>query len=125
MFRDAAAKLVDYTSGEQNWPRYALSMHAIELTLKGFAKHCEMHRTPRGKQPGNHDLQGWYNLAMQYGLKNEPRIAENIGILSELHSAHFPRYPMHRSAPVPDLSVITDETVEYLISTVTEVVNPR
>jgi hypothetical protein len=42
MFKSAADRLVAYSNAEQNWPRYALLLHATELALKGYAKQCEM-----------------------------------------------------------------------------------
>jgi len=125
MFRDATTNLVAYTSAEQNWPRYALLLHAIELALKAFAKQSEMQGANLGKLPHNHDLQAWYNLAVQHGLKDDPRIAQNIAYLTDLHFIHFTRYPQARSIPVPDLSVMADDTAEYLIDTITQRVNPR
>jgi hypothetical protein len=125
MFRDAAGRLVDYTNSEVNWPRYALLMHAIELALKAFAKQREMQGVTLGKRPSNHDLQAWYDLAVQCGLANEPAVARNISVLNELHFGHFTRYPQYRAAPIPDLSVITDQTVEHLMFTITQIVNPR
>lgn len=125
MFRDATIRLVDYTSGGQNWPKYALLMHAIELSLKAYAKQREMHGATLGKPPANHDLQAWYDLAIKLGLKDDRALAQNIAILSELHFSHYTRYPQKRSDPVPDLSGIADETAEYLISTITQTVNPR
>jgi hypothetical protein len=125
MFKNAAADLVAYTSSEQNWPRYALLLHAIELALKGFVKQCELQGSPLGKLPGNHHLQAWYDLAVKHGLKDDPHIAQNITHLTDLDFTAFARYPQDRSAPVPDLSIITDETVEFLIETITQTVNPR
>jgi hypothetical protein len=125
MFRDATTKLVAYTSAEQNWPRYALLLHAIELALKAFAKHGEMQGSQLGRLPSNHDLQAWYDLAIQHGLKDDPHIAQNISHLTDLHFTHFARYPQDRSTPVPDLSVIADDTAGYLIDTITQTVNPR
>jgi len=125
MFRDAAANLVAYTSSEQNWPRYALLLHAIELALKAFVKQCEMHGSQLGKLPlHNHDLLGWYDLAIKHGLKDDPRIAKNIPHLTDLHFTAYARYPQHRSTAVPDLSVITDKTAE-LIDTISLTVFPR
>jgi hypothetical protein len=125
MFRDATTELVAYTNAEQNWPRYALLLHAIELALKAFAKQCEMQGSQLGKPPSNHDLEAWYHLAIQDGLKGDRRIAQNIKHLTDLHFTHFARYPQDRSILVPDLSVLADETVEYLINTITQTVNPR
>ena len=125
MFKDAATNLVAYTNAEQNWPRYALVLHAIEPALKAFAKQCEMQGANLGNLPHNHDLQAWHDLAVQHGLENNQRIAQNIPYLTDLHFTHFSRYPQNRSTPVPDLSIIADETVEYLIETITQSVNPR
>ena len=72
MFRDAAMRLPDYSNGEQFWPTYALLTHAIELSLKAFAQHSVENGRPPGKEPRQHDLQGWYQLAFEYGLPDEP-----------------------------------------------------
>ena len=122
MFRDAAClpALPDYRNGEPFWPKYALLTHAIELALKAFALH---HSVDIGRGPGNHDLRGWYNVALQHGHGDNPAISENIDKLNDLHSSHYSRYPQRR--PVPDASVIADSTVEHLISTFTQLINPR
>ena len=109
MFRAAAMELSDYSNGEQFLPKYALLTHAIELSLKAFALNSVETGKPPGNQPSNHDLRRWYHLAIQYGLTNEPSIAENINVLSELHFTHYTRYPQHHAAPVPDLSAIADD----------------
>ena len=46
-----------------------------------------------GAEPKQHDLSGWYRLAVQYGLQDKPSIAKNIKILNELHHDHYMRYP--------------------------------
>src|SRR5450830_1891123 len=97
MFRDAAIKLPDYSNGEQYWPKYALLTHAIELALKAFDKYSVAIGKPPGNRPSNHDLRGWYDIALQYGLPDEPSVAENIDILNELHSKHYARYPQDRA----------------------------
>lgn len=125
MFRDAASRLPDYSNGEQYWPKYALLMHAIELALKAFVSHSEAAGKLCGQQPGNHDLCGWYKLALQYGLDYEPALAENIDLLNELHSTHYTRYPQNRATPVPDATTIIDATVDHLIFTFTQSINPR
>lgn len=104
MFRAVAIGLSDYSSGEQNLPKYALLTHAIELSLKAFALYSVEAGKPSGNRPKNHDLQGWYNLALSYGLADTPRISMNIDHLSELHFTHYTRYPQERTTPVPDLS---------------------
>jgi hypothetical protein len=76
MFRDAAVQLPDYRNGEQFWPKYALLTHAIELSLKAFAQYSAQNGKPAAKEPGQHDLAGWYRLALQYGLSDEPGMAD-------------------------------------------------
>ena len=126
MFRDAAISLPDYAHAQQNWPKYALLTHAIELSLKAFADHSvATGKPPPAKKLKQHDLIGWYKLALKYGLRDEPGVAENIDILNELHLTHYTRYPQHRATPIPGASVIASSTVEHLISAVTKAVNPR
>jgi hypothetical protein len=125
MFRAAAMGLSDYSNAEQNLPKYALLTHAIELSLKAFALYSVETGKPSGNRPSNHDLRGWYDLALSYGLPDTPSVAENIDRLSELHFTHYTRYPQQRTGPVPDLSVIADATVDYLIDTFTRSINPR
>jgi hypothetical protein len=125
MFRDAAIKFPDYSSGEQYWPKYALLTHAIELSLKAFAQHSVENGKPPGKEPGQHDLCGWYQMALHYGFQDDPGVAANIDILNELHLTHYTRYPQDRATPVPDASVITDSTVDHLIFAFTQSINPR
>jgi hypothetical protein len=125
MFRDAAIKLPDYLSGEQYWPKYALLTHAIELSLKAFHHHSIQNGKPSGKEPKQHDLRGWYRLALQYGLADEPGVVDNIDVLNELHLTHYTRYPQDRATPLPDASVIADSTVDHLIFTFTQSINSR
>jgi hypothetical protein len=117
--------LADYVNGEQNWPKYALLTHAIELALKAFAYHSIEQGKPTGKEPKQHDLLAWYQLAIQYGLAADQRITDNLNILNELHLAHYTRYPQARSTPVPDASTIADDTVDHLMAEFTEAINPR
>jgi hypothetical protein len=123
-FRAAAQDLPDCRNGEQNWPKYALITHAIELALKGFALHCAR----GGKIPGDpkrHDLVGWYEAAVKFGLKREPDMTENIALLNNLHVSHYMRYPTQPARVVPNPEVIADQTVDYLVFEITQVVNPR
>ena len=122
MFRQAAMGLVSYSNGEQFLPKYALLTHAIELALKAFALHAV---PPNIKRPSNHDLRGWYDLALAYGLSPNPEIAENIDQMQELHFTHYTRYPQQPVSPVPDLSGVADETVDYLLAEFTPLINPR
>jgi hypothetical protein len=125
MFRNAAGPLSDYVNGDPFWPRYALITHAIELALKAFVRHSAASGNPIAKEPRQHDLSGWYKLALQYGLPDNPTIGQNIEILNELHSTHYTRYPQHRSAPIPAGETILDSTVDHLIDTFTQTINPR
>jgi hypothetical protein len=80
-------------NGEQNWPRCALLSHAIELALKAFAFHSAGDG-PIPNEPRQHDLVGWYKLAVGYGLEDEPAIADSVGFMNDLHKTHFTRYPL-------------------------------
>jgi hypothetical protein len=125
MFRAAAITLPDYSNGEQYWPKYALLTHAIELSLKAFVHHSTQNGKPPRKEPKQHDLLGLYQLALQYGLPDEPSVADNIDVLNELHLTHYTRYPQDRATPVPDASTIADSTVDHLIFIFTQSINPR
>ena len=118
-------RLPDYSNAEQYWPKYALLTHAIELSLKAFAQHSVETGKPPGKEPKQHDLLGWYLLALEYGLPDEPSVKDNIDLLNQLHLTHYTRYPQDRSTPVPDASTIADGTVDHLIFTFTQSINPR
>lgn len=112
-------------NGEPFWPRYALITHAIELALKAFVRHRAANGNLPAKEPRQHDLSGWYKLAIQYGLPHEPTIAQNIELLNELHSTHYTRYPQHRSAPISAGETMLDSTVDHLIDTFTQTINTR
>src|SRR5215471_16667172 len=74
-FRKAAEKLPDYSNGEQCWPRYALLTHAIELALKALDHlSSPVKMLPLSEKPSNHDLIGWYRLAVSYGLTDNPQV---------------------------------------------------
>jgi hypothetical protein len=111
MFREAAVQLPDYWNGEQFWPKYALLTHAIELSLKAFAQHSVENGQPPGKEPKQHDLLGWYQLALEYGLPEERSVKDNIDLLNQLHLTHYTRYPQDRSTPVPDAAAIVVSSV--------------
>jgi hypothetical protein len=123
-FRNATINLADYSNGEQNLPKYAMLTYAIELSLKAFGLYLEAAGQSFSRPP-NHDLRGWYQLAVQYGLPEDPRVTEDIDCLHELHVTHYTRYPQEQTTPVPDLSAIADSTVEYLIDKLTPIINPR
>lgn len=124
MFQRAALGMTDYLNGEQFWPKYAVLCHAAELALKAFVNlEVAKGRTFPAQQPPNHDLLGWYQLALQFGLERNVEMEVNVCLLNELHRSHFMRYPQLQSKPVPSLS-FADLTVEYLISVITPVTNP-
>jgi hypothetical protein len=123
-FRAAAANLPDSRNGEQNWPKYALVTHAIELALKGFVLQFARDSRIPG-DPKRHDLVGWYDAAVSLGLKRQPGITENIALLNELHESHYMRYPKPSARPVPELGAMADQTVDHLLFEITQVVNPR
>lgn len=99
--------------------------HAMELTLKAFADHSGHDPNDLSKRVPNHDLRGWYKLAVGYGLPDHPTIAEHIEVLHELHSTHYTRYPQERSTPVPGADNIADSTVDHLIDLCTRAINPQ
>jgi hypothetical protein len=101
-----------------------LLTHAIELALKAFARHSIQNgKPPLDKEPKQHDLRGWYELALRYGLQDEQSVAANIDILNDLHLNHYTRYPQDRATPVPTASNIADSTVDHLVSTFTQSIN--
>jgi hypothetical protein len=124
MFRTAAMALPAYTSGEQNWPAYALLFHACELALKAFCARSVADGKPE-KRASNHDLNGWYEIALGYGLPGDPQIAECIHALTELHACHYTRYPTDKKIGVPELANIADEVVDWLLAAVSPSLNPR
>jgi hypothetical protein len=124
MFRDAAMRLPDYLNGEQYWPKYALltTRSARPQGLRStFGQEWETARQ-RTKQ---RDLLGWYWLGLRYGLADEPGVAGNLDLLNQLHLTHYTRYPQDRPSAVPDASLIADTTVDRLIFTFTQSINPR
>jgi hypothetical protein len=125
MFREAAIRLPDYSNGEQFWPKYALLTHAIELSLKSFVFQRIAKGEPTGKEPKQHDLLGWYRLAVDYGLIDEPGVIENVDLLNQLHLTHYARYPQNRPGALPDASIIADGTVDHLIFAITRAISPR
>lgn len=123
-FREAATDTVSMRNGEQNWPKYALITHAIELSLKAFAHHSTR-GSPIPNEPHQHDLVGWYRTATALGLPHENEIAENIAFLNELHRSHFMRYPKQLARPIPDPEIAADATIDHLLFAITPFVNPR
>jgi hypothetical protein len=77
MFRDAALGLPDYVNNETNWPAYAVMLHACELALKAFCDQS-VEDGAAARRASNHDLQGWYDLALEYGLPPDAHTAQGI-----------------------------------------------
>jgi hypothetical protein len=83
---------------------YALLLHACELALKAFCDQSVSNGKPSARAP-NHDLQGWYRIALQYGLPADPHVTDGIDILADLHTDHYMRYPDNRKTRIPDISI--------------------
>jgi hypothetical protein len=48
-------------------------LHSYELALKGFCRHAiDVGKQPTARAP-NHDLNGWYDIAVSYGLPNNTK----------------------------------------------------
>ena len=58
-------------------------------------------------------------------LPDEAGVKDNIDVLNQLHLTHYTRYPQDRRTPVPSASTIADSTVDRLIFTFTQSINPR
>jgi hypothetical protein len=117
MFGNAARALPAYVGPEQNWPAYALLLHACELALKAFCDQSVANGQPSTRAP-NHDLQGWYQIAVQYGLPADPHVADGIDLLADLHASHYTRYPDNRKIRVFDISNVAHEVVDRLIEAI-------
>lgn len=122
MFRIAALGLPDIVNGEQNWPRYLLLTQAIELALKAYALHFGFDMS--GPRPANHDLTGWYHVALGYGLSDSPTVAKHIDVLNMLNRTSYLRYPSEKPMQVPSVENIADATVDHLLEALTRVINP-
>jgi hypothetical protein len=126
MVRAAVIGRPSYVNGEVNWPYYAMLTHAMELALKGYVQYVVAGgKAFPGKEPKQHDLGGWYRMAVQLGLPDELGASENIDLLNELHSNHYMRYPQRRDTPIPSFDTIADTTVDHLLTVITAIVSPR
>jgi hypothetical protein len=124
MFRAAALELPDYVNNEQNWPVYALLLHACELALKAFCDQSVANGQASARAP-NHDLHRWYQIAVQYGLSADPHVADGIDILADLHASHYTRYPDNRKTTALDISTVANDVVDRLIAAISLSINPR
>ncbi len=119
--RAAAIGQADYVGPELNWPKFGQITLAIELALKAYVLHTGKPVT-RGLH--NHDLVGWYQLALNCGLQDKPGVAEAIKGLNELHLTADVRYPRQRSTPMPSPVNIADDVVDHLLEAITPITNP-
>jgi hypothetical protein len=100
-YRDATTRLTGCVNGEQNWPRWFLTAHAIELTIKAFIVFEIEAGAPKpdAAPPHNHDLIGQYEYALLYGLKPFPATASELAEISPFHRMQCARYPDPKAAP--------------------------
>jgi hypothetical protein len=81
MFRNAMIGRPSYVNGEVDWPYYAMLTHAIELALKAYVHYAvPTDGIPPARKPRQHDLSGWYRLAVELGLQDEPGVSENVDL---------------------------------------------
>ncbi|MGY3487822.1 hypothetical protein ACVW1C_005705 [Bradyrhizobium sp. USDA 4011] len=117
VFRDAGYPQASYVNGQPNWPRLSLLTHAIELALKAFVLNAvESGGKAPARRPANHDLEAWYQTAVDCGLPDHDGLAGDITELSDVHKPHLARYPASPSRPIPDPAVVPDRVVENLMA---------
>jgi hypothetical protein len=116
LFRDAALRMVDYTNGEMNWPKYALLLQAIELALKAYCEQRVEQGQPWPKGIHNHDLKGRYEAARAIGLSPIPILATSLDILGPVHLHSSARYPDDR--PAHELAGIAEDAAYAVIEAV-------
>jgi hypothetical protein len=110
--------LPNYIANDQNWPRWFLIAHAIELTIKAYIvfKEDGGAPVPDVHAPHNHDLTGQYEYAVLYGLKPNPLIKSELAEVSNFHRIQFARYPDPKVAP-PELD--SDDLADQLCREIT------
>jgi hypothetical protein len=115
-------ELVSYVANDQNWPRWFLTGHAIELTIKAYIvfKEDAGASKPNVKPPHNHDLIGQYDYAVLYGLQRNPTTTSEIAKISDFHWEQCARYPAPGIAP-PSLD--SDDLAEQLCREITAAIN--
>lgn len=116
MFQEAARDMPDYKANEQFWPKYALLCHAAELALKAFVRS----QSAKGivlpvQQLHNHDLLGWYHLAVHGGLNHSKDMEAAVSLLGEHHRHSFMRYPEPMPKPASSLISASSE-IDNLIT---------
>lgn len=115
LFRDAMVGGSAYVNAEMNWPKYALLLQAIELALKAYCFQCYEDGKPR-KGLRNHDLKGWYEAALSFGLRPVPELADTLDILGPVHLDSSARYPKDRQAY--ELAGTADDAAHAIIEAV-------
>jgi hypothetical protein len=80
-FREAATRLPDSRNGDQNWPKYALITSRHRTGVEGLVFHSAASKTILN-EPRQHDLVGWYEAAVRFGLEYDATTAENVGFLT-------------------------------------------
>lgn len=120
-FRGVALPLEDMAGPEPNWPKWFLVMHAIELALKAFviSREDTGAQAPPGPEPANHDLVGYYDYAVMYGLARDPIVTNELPHLSDLHRCAYARYPQDKARPVALIAQF-DEMVDQLIADISQ-----
>lgn len=109
-FRTASIGIVEYANAEMNWPKYALLLQAIELALKAYCMQRIADGQPEPKGLHNHDLKGWYDSALSFGLRPVPELANALDILGPVHLDSSARYPSDKQAY--ELAGIADEAAD-------------
>ena len=80
-----------------SWPRYFLFCHSIELVLKAYlAQAACLTEDQLQKPPFGHNIKNLLNRAIQCGLRLTANTKASIGLLTEAHTKHWPRYPMKK-----------------------------
>ena len=101
---------------------FSLLLHACELALKGYCRQCVVNGQTDARA-ANHDLKGWYEIARRYGCASaNQHTLDAFDTLTELHRHNYARYPDNRRGPIPDISHLANDVVDWLISAVSPVV---
>jgi hypothetical protein len=116
LFRDASIGGDAYVNAEMNWPKYALLLQSIELALKAYCYQCFDDGQPKPNGLRNHDLKGWYEAALSFGLRPVPKLADALDILGPVHLVSSARYPKDRQAY--ELAGIADDAAHAVIAAI-------
>jgi len=84
-----------------SWPRYFLFCHSIELVLKAYlVRAAGLTEKQLQDQPYRHNIKNLLNRAIKCGLSLSGNTRASIGLLTEAHTKHWPRYPMTKTNTV-------------------------